>query len=206
MMRLPPHGSRQRIGLFGGSFNPPHAGHVHVVMTALRRLQLDQVWILVSLGNPLKDAGLLAPYTERKAQVQRLISHPRVVIADLETQMSSRYSYDMIAQLRQQMPHVQLFWLMGADNLAHFHQWRHWRRIAALVPLAVVDRPLNHEAHGVMNSPAARYLARYRVQETQAASLTRAPHWVFLHGRRLPDASSMLRSSTSEPRISAPPR
>jgi nicotinate-nucleotide adenylyltransferase len=130
-----------RIGLLGGSFNPPHGGHALATRLALKRLALDRVWWLVTPGNPLKSQAGLAAVEARVMAARRLAAGPRVAVTDIETEIGSRYTYDTLAWLTRRAPQIRFVWIMGADNLRQFHLWRHWRRIAELVPIAVVDRP-----------------------------------------------------------------
>jgi nicotinate-nucleotide adenylyltransferase len=184
-----------RIGLFGGSFNPPHAGHVHVSRLALQRLKLDQVWWLVSPGNPLKENGHLRPLPERMAQARALIRDPRIVPTAIEADLGTRYTIDTLRALRRRAPHLRFVWIMGADNLMQFDRWKGWREIAALVPFAVIDRP--DATLGSTAAPAARALAPFRLPERVAAtlSLRRPPAWVLLHGPRSTLSSSAVRAN-----------
>ena len=190
---MPPHAPGMRIGLFGGSFNPPHDAHRLVALTALKRLGLDAVWWLVSPGNPLKTGRGLAPLDERIAAARRLARHPAIHVTGVEAALGTRYTFDTIAKLRARCRGVRFVWIMGADNLAQFHLWQNWRGIAAMVPLAVVDRPgasLRADA-GV----AAQTLGRYRMAESDGRLLAGAhpPAWIFLHGLKSPLSSTALR-------------
>lgn len=146
-MRRPPlrlgfHLERgMRVGLFGGSFNPPHEGHLHVARTARRALSLDRVIWLVSPGNPLKDKAQAAPLARRMAQTQALATGPSMIVSDLEARLGSPYTIDTLRALKRRFPGVRFTWIMGSDNLAGFHRWRNWRAIARMIPIAVVDRP-----------------------------------------------------------------
>jgi nicotinate-nucleotide adenylyltransferase len=128
-----------RIGLLGGSFNPAHGGHLHVSLTAMKRLGLDYVWWLVSPGNPLKEAP--APLDKRLAGAWAIARHPRLIVSDIEAQLGTRYTVDTIRALQRRFPGVTFVWLMGSDNLENFHRWRNWQEIARRLPLAVVQRP-----------------------------------------------------------------
>ena len=130
-----------RIGLYGGSFDPAHEGHLHVSTTALRRLRLDRVWWLVTPGNPLKDNARLPPLEERIARARRLAADPRIDVTGLEAAIGTRYTFDTVDELTRRCPGVHFVWLMGADNLAQFARWQRWRDIARRVPIAVIDRP-----------------------------------------------------------------
>jgi nicotinate-nucleotide adenylyltransferase len=191
--RLPPFGPRMRIGLLGGSFNPPHEGHALITRLALNRLRLDRVWWLVTPGNPLKSLTGLAALKARMEAARRLDVGPRVVVTDIEAQIGSRFTYDTLLWLRKRAPSVHFVWIMGADNLRQFHLWRHWRKIADLVPIAVVDRP--GSTLKAISSPAGAALAPWRVPERDATrfALLRPPALIFLHGPRSWLSSTALR-------------
>jgi len=193
--RLPPFASGMRIGLLGGSFNPPHEGHALVTRLALTRFGLDGVWWLVTPGNPLKSRAELAALHERVEAARRLIGGPRVAITDIEAEIGARYTYDTLAWLSRRAPGVRFVWLMGADNLRQFSLWRHWRDIADLVPIAVIDRP--GSTLRAMSSRAAVALARWRVPEGEARLLAdrKPPAFLFLHGPRSELSSTLLRKS-----------
>lgn len=191
---LPPHARGMRIGLFGGSFNPPHTGHVLVAHTALKRLRLDAVWWLVTPGNPLKSRAGLPPLEARMAACRALIGpDPRIVVSGMEAQIGTAYTEQTVRFLTKRCPGVNFIWLMGADNLASFHRWQKWRSIASMVPMAVVDRP--GATLRAVSSPAARAFAKARVPERDASALAgrAAPAWVFLHGKRVALSSTLLR-------------
>ena len=190
---LPPHAPGMRIGLLGGSFNPPHDGHALITRIALIRLSLDRVWWLVTPGNPLKSQAELAALRARLAAARRLVAGPRVAVTDIEAQIGARYTYDTIAWLRRRAPALKFVWIMGADNLRQFHLWRRWPDIAGLVPIAAIDRP--GSTLRAMSSPAAAALNPWRVPERDAARLAgmRPPAFLFLHGPRSELSSTALR-------------
>jgi nicotinate-nucleotide adenylyltransferase len=195
-----------RIGLLGGSFNPPHEGHALITRLALKRLRLDRVWWLVTPGNPLKSLTGLATLKARVAAAQRLGVGPRVVVTDVEAEIGSRYTRDTLLWLKRRAPGVHFVWIMGADNLRQFHLWRHWRVIADLVPIVVVDRP--GSTLRATFSPAGEALARWRVRERDGARFSTAapPAILFLHGPRSGLSSTALRRvGGAEDDHSAPP-
>lgn len=169
-----------RIGLLGGSFNPPHAGHRHVSVEALRRLGLDQVWWLVSPGNPLKNHDGLPSIGARMEAAIDVSAHPRIIVTGFEQALGSPYTAETLDTLKRRLPLVRFVWLMGADNLAQVHRWRHWQRIFAAFPVAVLDRP--GWRHRALASPAASLLRRCRLPEADARALPLAdpPAWTFL--------------------------
>ncbi len=192
-MRVPPACPGMRIGLLGGSFNPPHAGHRHISLTALKRAGLSRVWWLVTPGNPLKDKGELAPLDGRVAAARMVADHPRIDVTAFEATRGSAYTFDTIRFLKAGHPGVDFVFLMGADNLAGFHRWRRWREIAAMVPLLVVDRPGSSLA--AVAGRAATTLAGARLDESDAPLLSgaRPPAWCLLTGPRVDLSSTALR-------------
>jgi nicotinate-nucleotide adenylyltransferase len=186
----------QRIGLMGGTFNPPHAAHLANSELAIRRLDLDRLWWLVTPGNPLKFNSTLAPLEERLEASRRLARHPAIRITAFEASLGTAYTAETLTFLKTRFPAVRFVWIMGGDNLAGFHRWRDWRRIADLYPIAVIDRP--GWRLRALASPAARALARYRRPDDQAALLPNreAPAWVYLSNKLLPHSSTAIRSAS----------
>jgi nicotinate-nucleotide adenylyltransferase len=193
--RLPPHARGLKIGLFGGTFDPPHEAHRAACLIAMHRLGLDRVWWLVTPGNPLKDTRGLAPLQQRIAAARRLANHPRIDVTGLEADIGARYTYDTVRYLIARCPGVRFVWIMGADNLRSFHRWQKWRAIAAMLPIAVVDRlgPSLYATAG----PAGQALARSRIAEAAAKTLPgrRPPAWVYLHGLKSALSSTALRAA-----------
>jgi nicotinate-nucleotide adenylyltransferase len=183
-----------RIGLLGGSFNPPHAAHRAISLFAIKRLNLDRVWWLVTPGNPLKQHGVLRELDERAAAARLVANDPRIDVSCLEAVIGTRYTADTIAYLRRRTAGLRLVWIMGADNLAQFHRWQNWQRIASEVPIAIIDRP--PQSFRALAAPAAQALAHYRLPENQAGRLAdhRPPAWVFLTGLKLNLSSTGLRN------------
>ncbi|WAJ31528.1 nicotinate-nucleotide adenylyltransferase [Jeongeupella avenae] len=191
---MPPAPPGQRIGLFGGSFDPPHEGHRLVARVVLRRLRLDRLWWIVTPGNPLKDHGRLAPLSERVALSRALVGGDRrIVVTAFEAAHRIRYTADTLELVTSRRPNARFVWIMGADSLRSFHRWQDWKRIAAMMPLAVVDRP--GSTLSVLSSPAALRLEGHRIPERDAARLASLdpPAWVFLTGPRSAQSSTTLR-------------
>jgi nicotinate-nucleotide adenylyltransferase len=168
------------VGLYGGSFNPAHAGHRHVAETARRRLNLDRVIWLVSPQNPLKGAAETAAPAKRVAGARRWATGPSMIVSDVEARIGLRYTIDTVRWLRARFPGVRFVWIMGGDSLASFHRWRDWKALAREVPIAVISRP--GATLGGRASPASRLLAPFRRRATMARRLARLapPAWVWL--------------------------
>jgi len=158
-----------RIGLFGGSFDPAHEGHAHVAETALKRLDLDQVWWLVSPQNPLKPKS--SPFAERLAGARAMAHGAKMIVTDLEARLGCAYTYETLRALKRLYPGVAFTLVMGADNLAHFRKWRRWREVAAAFPVAIVSRP-GAAPSGRLSAPKG---------------------WIFLNARHHPQSSTALR-------------
>lgn len=184
-----------RVGLFGGSFNPAHDGHLHVAETALRRLDLDRVIWLVSPQNPLKAAADTAPLEERMASAAALARGPSMTVSDFETRAGTSWTVDTLRALTARHPGVRFVWLMGSDNLAGFHRWRGWADIMRLTPVAVIARP--GSLLDSRTAPAAQRFARFRVPAEQARLLAwrPAPAWTYLTAPLNPRSSTALRAA-----------
>jgi nicotinate-nucleotide adenylyltransferase len=191
---IPLYSNGMRIGLLGGSFNPPHEAHRAISLFAIKRLKLDRVWWLVTPGNPLKSNGALNDLDTRMEAARKMADDPRIDISCLEAVIGISYTVDTISYLRRRASGLRFVWIMGADNLAQFHRWQNWRRIASEVPIAVIDRP--PQSFRALAAPAAQALARYRLPENQAARLAdqHAPAWVFLTGMKSNLSSTGLRN------------
>ncbi len=183
----------QRIGVMGGTFDPPHEGHRIVAETAVKRLRLDQLWWLASPGNPLKLHDGLEPLSKRLAKMRSFARGPRMKLTSFERELGTPYTAATLAFLVRRYPGVHFVWVMGADNLASFNRWQHWRAIAARMPIAVVDRP--GWRMPALAGRAAKALAKRRLPESDAAALWRRPPpaWVFLTARLSPLSSTALR-------------
>jgi nicotinate-nucleotide adenylyltransferase len=194
MLKLPPFGPGQRIGLFGGSFNPAHRGHYMVALYALKRLKLDWVWWMVSPQNPLKDPRETGEYQARLHYARRVAKHPRFVVTDIEKQLRTKYTAQTLRELRPSFARAHFIWLMGADSLSNLHHWKNWTEIADTIPLAVLARP--GFSLRALGSPAAlRYEDVQVPPEFASEIVTRsAPAWVFVSMPLRKESSTAIRA------------
>jgi nicotinate-nucleotide adenylyltransferase len=193
--QLPMAAPNMRVGLLGGSFNPPHQAHIDISLAALKRLDLDRVWWLVTPGNPLKDGAEVPHLAERvQAAKETAAKHPGIEVTGFGGQKGSPYTIDVLTELKRRFPMVKFVWLMGADNLADFHRWRAWDQIFRLTPIAVLDRPsFRLKARA---SKAAHRFSESHVDESDASGLAQLvpPAWTILSHKLSPLSSTTLRA------------
>lgn len=187
-------GRGRRIGLLGGSFNPAHAGHLHISRLALKQLGLDEVWWLVSPQNPLKPAAGMAPLDQRLAGARAVAADRRIRVSALEQRLGTRYTVDTLKKLKQRYGNARFVWLIGADNLQQLPKWKDWQGMFHLVPIAVFARD-TYDSRALTGQAALRF-ARYRIPQRSAGRLAalRPPAWVFLVNRRHPASATRIRS------------
>jgi len=185
----------RRIGLLGGSFNPAHSGHRHISLEALKRLDLDAVWWLVSPQNPLKGKRGMAAFARRLAAAAALADHPRIEVLDLEARLGTRYTVDTLAALRRRFPHARFVWLMGADILIQLRRWKRWPVMFDRVPVAVFARP--SYCQRALAAAAVQRFRRHRVAPGAARQLASMvpPAWTFLPVRLDPSSATAIRTS-----------
>jgi nicotinate-nucleotide adenylyltransferase len=186
--------------LLGGSFNPAHGGHLHISRMALQRLDLDEVWWLVSPQNPLKPSAGMAPFAQRVKRARAAAAaHRRIVVTGIEAKLGSRYTADTLALLRRRLPRRRFVWLMGGDNLRQVRDWQRWPRIFEMVPVAVFDRPAT--SLRALSGIAARRYARQRVLPHAARRLAEMtpPAWVFFKTRLDPRSATRIRAERNRP-------
>lgn len=196
-LRIPHTERGLAVGLFGGSFNPPHAGHALVAEVALRRLRLDRLWWMVTPGNPLKSKAELLPLAERIRLSKSCMHDRRVVITAFEAGLDLRFTADTLAYVKKRNRGVHFVWVMGADSLRDFHRWERWREIVRTFPVAVIDRPGSTLA--LLSAPMAKAFEHARVDENDAPRLARMrpPAWTFIHGPRSSLSSTAIRDATA---------
>lgn len=185
----------RRVGLLGGSFNPAHAGHVHISVNALTRLGLDEVWWLVSPQNPLKASAGMATLAQRMAGARKRARHPRIRVFDLERRLGTRYTVDTLAALRQRFPDIRFVWIAGADLLAELPHWARWPELFARVAVAVFARPAY--VLRAMAGKAAKRFAPYRIGTARGRALPvqPTPAWAFFSIRLHPASATAIRAA-----------
>jgi|TARA_R110002096_G_scaffold257381_1_gene450968 nicotinate-nucleotide adenylyltransferase len=189
------HGHSEKIGLLGGSFNPAHEGHLEISLAALDVLELDQIWWIVSPGNPLKSTSEMADFDDRFASAQKLATDPRIKVSDLEKTLDTIYTVDTLKQLKASKNKDHFVWLMGADNLIQFHKWKDWKKIANTVPFAVFNRP--SYSRESLESVAAKTLESARIPIDQGNTLysLKPPAWIFYELSDNPLSSTIIRNN-----------
>ncbi len=183
----------KKIGLLGGSFNPAHAAHLEISLVALEKLKLDGVWWLVSPQNPLKSPEGMASFEERMTSARAMSPEPRIYVTDLEEKMNVRYTVDSVTRITSLLPDTQFVWLMGADNLAEFSQWKDWKKITQTIVFAIFDRPGYSTA--AETSEAAAYFQDKEIPSAEAADLCslKPPAWTFIRDTKNPLSSTDIR-------------
>ena len=187
-----------RIGLLGGSFNPAHGAHRRISLEAMRALGLDEVWWLVSPGNPLKEgASDMAAFEARFASAERMARRAKIRVSDFERRQGTRYTVDTVRKLKRRYPEHRFIWLLGSDTLPNFHKWRDWRGLAREVPIAVIRRPGYDSA--ARAACAMGWLRRFVHPSRQARHWTEwsAPAILFL--RLPPDPTSATAIRAQDP-------
>ena len=182
------------MGILGGSFNPAHEGHLHISLLALKLLQLDEVWWMVSPQNPLKSADGMAPFEERLAEARVLANHPNIRVTDIEARLGTTNTSESLEILKRSFPKTRFVWRMGADNLKQISRWHRWTRIFNQVPIAVFDRA--PYSFGALAGKAAKAFFRFKKMRPDACHLAdmQAPAWMFFHTRLHPGSATNIRA------------
>jgi nicotinate-nucleotide adenylyltransferase len=187
-----PVANAMRIGLLGGSFNPAHEGHFHASELALKHLQLDYVWWLVSPQNPLKGVQGMTAFDTRLAQARTFSRHPRIVVTGIESALGTRFTVDTLRALKHRFPQVHFVWLMGSDNLLQLPRWRDWQEIFVCTPIAVVARPGT-----ALTARASKAAARFRdfyLPPDRHFCVMQTPAWTILDSKRNPASATAIRA------------
>ncbi|WP_233255940.1 nicotinate-nucleotide adenylyltransferase [Falsiroseomonas bella] len=200
---------RRRIGLLGGSFNPAHAGHRHVAERVRRALRLDEIWLMVSPGNPLKPRAGMAPLADRLASARAIADGRRIIATDIEARLGTRYTQDTLRELHRRFPRSRFVFVIGADNLVQLPRWQGWTRLAARTPIAVLPRP--RWTRKALASKAAKRLARHRRRPGALlagpppahAPSSHAP-WAFVPAAEHPASATAIRAAAARAPSRAP--
>lgn len=189
-----------RVGLLGGSFNPAHEGHLHISVTAIKRLDLDKLWWMVTPSNPLKSGKDLLNLPDRVARARRLAAHPKIEITGFEADRPSPYARDTLDFLLRRYRGVHFVWIMGSDNLVQFHHWRDWTQLFISIPILVIDRPSYR--HTALASPAAERFASARINQNAVhlLPLMRPPAWSYLSLPLCEMSSTAIRNGSNAPK------
>lgn len=193
-----PHNNQldgQVIGLYGGSFNPAHEGHLHVSKEAIKRFHADQLWWLVSPQNPLKSQDQLAPFEQRFESAVHMAHHPKIRISDFEQLHNLTYSIDTICELQARYPKVHFFYVIGADNFALFHKWQGWQDIIHRIPIAIFPRP--RYSMKARSGLAAQRMRHLMVSEREFKTRIRQGKtgWTFIECQQNPLSSTAIRNA-----------
>ena len=188
--------TKQCIGLMGGSFNPAHSGHKLISELAIKRLSLDKLWWLVSPQNPLKPKDDMAGIEERVQHAAKVSGHPKIKVMTIESYLNTQYTIEILEILTQRFPSTRFVWIMGADNLVQFSEWKDWEKIASLVRIAVFDRP-NFSLKSLASKMPRRFF-RNRLRERQGLALRNKfpPAWIFFHTNLSHISATKIRSET----------
>jgi nicotinate-nucleotide adenylyltransferase len=183
----------KRIGLLGGSFNPAHRAHRHISISALERLALDEVWWLVSPQNPLKSTDGMASLKTRIDSAQKVADDARIHVTDMETDLGTIYTIDTLRALLKRHAEHRFVWLMGADNFIQLPEWKDWREIFRLVPIAIFPRPTY--SRRALSGKAARRFSKYRIPDSRAHRLAdkKAPAWAFVSVKQDAISATLIR-------------
>ena len=183
----------QVVGLLGGSFDPPHSGHVHISKAAIKHFRLDQLWWVVSPGNPMKTRGP-APMEHRLQASRALMRHPRVRVTDIEEKLGTRYTAETLAAMQRRYQGVHFVWIMGADNLVQFHRWQNWRWIIKNFPIGVIARPGDRISARLSRAARMYRAAKQPKQSTHILGFAETPSWAFVNLPMSEQSSSAIRN------------
>ena len=183
-----------KIGLMGGSFNPPHNGHLKIAKLALKNLSLDEVWWLVSPKNPLKPSNGLMPLSKRVELTKKIANHPKFKVLSIENNLKTKNSYDLLKKILPRLSNMKLIWIMGSDNLFNFSKWYKAQKISNLIPVAVFNRSGNPLRS--INSKGAYILGkRINSSSLKFLSISEPPIWGYFHNVNINISSTKIRES-----------
>jgi nicotinate-nucleotide adenylyltransferase len=184
---LPEDNEKLKIGLLGGSFNPPHKGHLAISLAVMKKFQLQRVFWLVTPCNPNKNPEDYLNLTARVELCKKLVQKESNVIKilDLEKDFKNYYSANTITNIKKSYPKTNFYWIMGGDNLLTFHKWFKWQEIVEKVKLLVCERGTT--ALKASRTKLAQHLPLLELDKKQEKG------FLLLHQTRIPISSSEIR-------------
>ena len=182
----------KNIGLLGGSFDPPHKGHLYISLEAKKILQLDEIWWLVTPQNPLKISEP-ATYNERINNCKKITKNSPIIIKEIEKKIKSKYTYETLEYIINHYSNIKFFWLMGADNLICFHKWQKWKQIFKNISVVVFKR------HGynvkALKSITYKTFNNYKISSYQLNKnyFNNLPSWTWINNKEIRISSTEIR-------------
>ena len=184
------------VGILGGTFDPPHEGHLFISKFAKIKLDVGEVWWIVTTTNPLKKNKV--DYKKRLKKVKRFLMNHHIKVLEIQDLSKNTYTVDLLEYLFKKFPHKKFVWLMGADNLFSFHLWRDWKKIFYNIPIAIFDRP--PYSLSISKAKAILYFKEDRINSKLSRNLKfmKPPKWLFLTGLTNLQSSTKIRQNKVE--------
>ena len=184
------------VGILGGTFDPPHEGHLFISKFAKIKLDVGEVWWIVTTNNPLKKNKV--DYKRRLKKVKRFLMNHHIKVLEIQDLSKNIYTVDLLEYLFKKFPHKKFIWLMGADNLFSFHLWRDWKKIFYNIPIAIFDRP--PYSLSISKAKAILYFKEDRINSKLSRNLKfmKPPKWLFLTGLTNLQSSTKIRQKKVE--------
>lgn len=185
---------KKNIGILGGTFDPPHEGHIKISHLAISSLGLEEIWWVISLANPLKKKNEISNYEKRVVKVKKIIIGKKILLYDVQKSLKSSYAIDNINYFKKKYSKVNFVWIMGVDNIENFHKWKDWKSIFKKIPIAVFNRPFY--STNLFRSKSFNLFKKYRILKSKSKKLKsiRTPSWVFINGWVNYQSSTNLKS------------
>ena len=185
---------KKNIGILGGTFDPPHEGHLNISMQAINKLKLDEIWWVISLSNPLKKKEKISNFSERYSNAKKYVNNRKIIVSNIEEKINSPYTLDLLEYLTFKFPKQNFVWILGVDNLKNFHKWKNWKRIFYKVPIAIFDRP-NYSLN-IIRSKCMNVFKKNRVPSISSEKFKHlnTPCWIFLYGWGKQTSSSKIKN------------
>lgn len=187
----------KKIGILGGSFNPAHEGHIYISKKALKLMALDEVWWLVSPQNPLKSKEGMAPF-EKRFSYAKQIAPKKIIVSDFEKRVKNNFTYNTLKKIQERYPRYKFVWLMGVDNLEHFHLWHKWKEIFDIIPIAVFERKDQFRRYPALQTKAARKFMRFKTRAAKNLAYRQPPAWNYFPIKSHPASATKIRGNKSD--------